>query len=515
MLSHRIILFSVILSSVQCYQTGNRSDMEASSRPSFIKYEAIRSEMLARHLGRALGSDIVLNEKEEQFNSILMDLKTDELMRGFQNPYNFTPSRHFFEVLNAMESSPLFKLMRKMPKGSTDYVVSLTRWDNLWQWGGIEDDELPKFVFSNKKPTSIDDVEWRLVGEIRKEMGDEAYDVKIRRLFTLIVNDPLIRYSDINSVWSKFNEIFMVFGSIVTYTEVWKDYFRQALQEIYDDGVQYLEFRGVLPETYDLEGNKYGPIETCGMYVDVLKEFNENHPDFGGAKFIYAPIRKVDDDTFESYLAIMQKLLKTFPDFIAGFDLVGQEDRGRPLIEYAERLLKYPENIKFFFHAAETNWLGTTSDENLIDAVLLGTKRIGHGYGIVKYPNLLKVVKEKKIGIEINPISNQVLKLVDDLRNHPATILFSDDYPVVISSDDPSFWGALPLTHDFYLAFLGIASAKQDLKCIKKLILNSFDLSALDERQKSRAKEIWMKKWTSFIEDALRDQKSTILIESK
>jgi adenosine deaminase CECR1 len=132
---------------------------------------------------------------------------------------------------------------------------------------------------------------------------------------------------------------------------------------------------------------------------------------------------------------------------------------GRPLIDYAERLLEYPENIRFFFHAGETNWMGTTSDENLvkffpflirftlrssyrvhllhqIDAVLLGTKRIGHGFAIVKYPNILKIVKQKRIGIEVNPISNQVLKLVDDLRNHPSAILFSDDNPVVISRYD-------------------------------------------------------------------------------
>lgn len=79
-------------------------------------------------------------------------------------------------------------------------------------------------------------------------MGDDVYDKKVRRLFTLIVSDPLIRYNDINAVWNKFMEIFIVFGSIVTYTEAWKDYFRQTLQEVYDDNVQYLEFRGVLPE---------------------------------------------------------------------------------------------------------------------------------------------------------------------------------------------------------------------------------------------------------------------------
>lgn len=86
------------------------------------------------------------------------------------------------------------------------------------------------------------------MSEIRKEMGDDVYEQKVRRFFTLIVDDPTHAYSDINAVWNKFMEIFMVFGSLVTYTESWKDYYRQSLQESYDDNVQYLEFRGVLPE---------------------------------------------------------------------------------------------------------------------------------------------------------------------------------------------------------------------------------------------------------------------------
>lgn len=82
-------------------------------------------------------------------------------------------------------------------------------------------------------------------------------------------------------------------------------------------------------QTYDLDGTKYGPIEAAQMYVDVLKEFKATHPDFAGSKFIFAPIREVDDATFDSYLPIMMKLLNNFPDFIAGFDVVGQEDKGR------------------------------------------------------------------------------------------------------------------------------------------------------------------------------------------
>lgn len=118
MLLRKVLLFSVNLIAVQCFLTGNRSVMDISSRPTFEKYEAQRKLLLSEHLDRALGSDIVLSEREEQFNSMLMDLKMDELARGFQNPFNFTPSRHFFDVLKSVESSPLFKLIRKMPKGA-------------------------------------------------------------------------------------------------------------------------------------------------------------------------------------------------------------------------------------------------------------------------------------------------------------------------------------------------------------------------------------------------------------
>ena len=82
-------------------------------------------------------------------------------------------------------------------------------------------------------------------------------------------------------------------------------------------------------QVYDLDNKKYGPIEVCQMYVEVLKDFKASHPDFAGSKFIYAPLRGVDDETFSTYLPIMLKLQRNFPDFIAGFDLVGQEDRGK------------------------------------------------------------------------------------------------------------------------------------------------------------------------------------------
>jgi adenosine deaminase CECR1 len=153
-----------------------------------------------------------------------------------------------FVSINFNSFSSMLRVCVIRQKGSTDYVVSLTKYKDLWQLGGIENGDMPEYLFSRKKPASVNGVEWRLVSEIRKEIGDAVYDKKVRKYFTLIVDNPMVKYNDINSVWNTFMDIFKVFGSLVTYTETWKDYYRQSLQEMYDDNVQYLEFRGVLPE---------------------------------------------------------------------------------------------------------------------------------------------------------------------------------------------------------------------------------------------------------------------------
>merc|ERR1712228_431059 len=112
-----------------------------------------------------------------------------------------------------------------------------------------------------------------------------------------------------------------------------------------------------------------------------------------------------------------------------------------------------------------------------------------------------EMARAKNIPIEVNPISNQVLGLVKDLRNHPAAGLVKTNFPLVISSDDPAVWGALPLSHDFYAAFLAIGGDSADLRFVKQMILNSFKYSKMSPSEKLSCRAKFEQKWRKTIKE--------------
>ncbi|XP_054736279.1 adenosine deaminase 2-A-like [Anastrepha obliqua] len=482
-----------------------------NNRPTPEAYDTERSQFFRYEESKGVGAEIELNDRELLANQIIMAAKTYEYEEGLATPHLFKPSKHFFSVLEEISKTPLFTYLQAMPKGgvlhahdtalcSTDFLIELTYRENLWICERSGALEAVSMIFANEKPTltlESANCTWTLLEEMRDRKGASAVDDYLRERFTLY---PKEKFLDNNEAWENFMEIFSLLEGLVTYAPVWADYYYNALKEFRADGVQYLEFRSTLPKLYDLEGKNYTELDTVRIYKETLDKFMQDYPDFIGSKIIYAPLRIVSPTTVEEYIRICIEIKAKYPDFLAGFDLVGQEELGRPLKDFIPQLLSMPDDIDFYFHAGETNWYGSDVDENLIDAVLLGTKRIGHGFALTKHPLVLQALKERNIPVEINPISNQVLQLVSDYRNHPCSHLFASNYTVVISSDDPSFWRATPLSHDFYIAFLGIASAHADLRLLKKLAINSLAYSALSEQQIQLALQKWQVKWDAFIE---------------
>lgn len=176
---------------------------------------------------------------------------------------------------------------------------------------------------------------------------------------------------------------------------------------MYDDNIMYVEVRSSLSKMYELNQTEYSPLEAAGIYKRVVdrsflhfssflkflknpyqfyfeyilenSRFVAEHPGFLGVKIIYSVFRRGKPSFFDNHVRIFKEVRRAYPNFIVGFDLVGQEDKGQPLVNFLDTLLDIGKETQFFFHAGETNWYGHPTDENLFDAVLLNTKRIGHG----------------------------------------------------------------------------------------------------------------------------------------
>lgn len=126
-----------------------------------------------------------------------------------------------------------------------------------------------------------------------------------------------------------------------------------------------------------------------------------------------------------------------------GFDLVGEEARGRPIGDFVPQLLNFRRecdqrglDIPFLFHCGETTEIGTTTDHNLIDALLLNSKRIGHGFALKHHPYIMEQMKARGICLELCPISNEILGLTPRVGGHAMYSLLANNVHCTVNSDN-------------------------------------------------------------------------------
>lgn len=134
---------------------------------------------------------------------------------------------------------------------------------------------------------------------------------------------------------------------------------------------------------------------------------------------------------------------------------MGAEDRENHIGYYMDELVVFKQmckkrnvEIPFLFHAGESllDTGGTTdpNNSNLFDAVVLDAKRIGHGFSLMKHPHLVEKFKKTKtspgICIELCPISNELLHLCRNIKEHPYPELLAAGIPCTVNSDNPSLF---------------------------------------------------------------------------
>ncbi|XP_060520820.1 adenosine deaminase 2-A-like [Cylas formicarius] len=483
-----------------------------------VDYEADRKLLIDVSLRRSIGYELQLTPNEIEADDIFLSLKYAELDEGFVNPKKFLVAQHFYEVRHNITESEVFKFIKKVPKGtalhahdlfmvSGDFFFNMTYKyaDNLYVLDNPPNDIRVGFFNAGEQPSS-----WVLISSARE--NSSTFDVRLRSQLTLVVWNPKLVYNDTDDVWNRFRSTFPSTIPLITYQPIFKDCFYQALKELYEDNVKYLEFRGLFPQLYDLNNTAYDKDTLMQLYIDTTQEFINDFPDFWGTRFIYGPSRNVNQSVVQQYIDDFLELQAKFPDFVVGFDLTDQEDKGRPLADFIPQLQQLQNKTNFFFHAGESDWFGEPTDENLFDAILLGTKRIGHGFALIKYTLLMEMVKEKGIAIELSPISNLIGILVNEARNHPGTYYIANNLPVVICHDDPTIWGTKGVNYDWYVAFMGMTHRDNGLGTLKQLAINSIQYSAMTDDQKSVAMNKWQADWDQFIQEVLAEDNQLVIV---
>jgi len=112
----------------------------------------------------------------------------------------------------------------------------------------------------------------------------------------------------------------------------------------------------------------------------------------------------------------------------------------------------------------------------------LGAQRLGHAIPLSRSRRLLRTVLSKRIAIEMNPVSNLVLRNVGDVRELAVDRLLHQGVLVSVNSDDPALWprGHLPDVYHAVCEAYGFGFAELDA-----LFRNSVEGSFASARDKA------------------------------
>lgn len=264
-----------------------------------------------------------------------------------------------------------------------------------------------------------------------------------------------------NSSWACFNQGTRAFKGLVGYEGVYRWYIGSTIDSMIKDRVMYAELRPMLLDKFIPSNDGLRQLDHKAQMTIICEEVDkklraleeekmtEKFP--FGLKIIYCTPRSIPREKMKSELADCIRLKLEFPDLICGFDLVGAEDRPNCVGFYADLLVAFQETcseqnieIPFMFHAGETLIDTGGSDDpknsNLYDALLLKAKRIGHGYALLKHPLLVQKYKQQNICLELCPISNELLHLCGNAREHPYPQLLAAGLHCTLNADNPSLF---------------------------------------------------------------------------
>ncbi|KAI3532580.1 adenosine/AMP deaminase [Colletotrichum abscissum] len=320
----------------------------------------------------------------------------------------------------------------------------------------------------------------------------------------------------VQGAWEKFNGRTRMMKGLFNYESAYRKYTRGILEDFVRDNIQYAEIRPNFMQTNQLwtdDGTRQ--IDNRGIMKIIIEEYDnfqkETKDYFGGLKVIYCTPRSFTTELVAFALDECFEFKREWPQWIAGFDLVGEESQGHPLRHFVTEFLAFRKrceesqpkvDIPFLFHCGETTDIGNDTDGNLVDALLLNSKRIGHGFALARHPYIMEHMKKRGICLEVCPISNEELGLTPRITGHAMYNLLANNVHCTLNSDNGTIFRST-LSHDFYQAMVG--KTDMTLHGWRQLIEWSLEHSCMSKDELASVRKEWEKRWELFLEWILEE----------
>jgi adenosine deaminase len=161
---------------------------------------------------------------------------------------------------------------------------------------------------------------------------------------------------------------------------------------------------------------------------------------------------------------------------IVGIGIGGSEKEFPPAIYKEIYKRAKSAGLKTSAHAGEA-----AGSESIWEALReLEVDRIGHGTRAIDDPKLVQYIIEKKIPLEMCPLSNLRTQVIDSIKSHPIRSFFDRGALVTVSTDDPKMFNN-SLAEEFEQLVTEHHFSKNE---IKQLTLNSVRASWLSQQEK-------------------------------
>ncbi|KAF2646190.1 Metallo-dependent hydrolase [Massarina eburnea CBS 473.64] len=507
----------------------NKERIETKSKLFEIAKEVPKGSLLHLHFNAELNPERLLQQAQKMDNMYVWStdaLTSDQALRNTEMMFKIMPSNTTSNDIFSVDYDDKHK-DQKGEKRADSWKHEIfnnkvwMRWDEFRSAFKDKFPEMQQRDATKKTPNhcsesmtiGLDPAEnWILQKMVLSET--EAYDPN----------------QTVNGVWARFNQATRCFKGLVNYRKVYEWYINEAIDQLIEEKVMYAELRPMLMDKSipsDNGAEKCLNDDQMDMVVECVAKKKEKLREAGkgdsfpfGLKIIYCTPRSIPKWMMRSEMKDCIRLKKKYPDLICGFDLVGAEDRKNHIGYYAEELVAFQKlcerelvEIPFIFHAGETLVdTGGSADphnSNLFDAVAFKSKRIGHGFSLLKHPDLVEKFKpgdgNPGICIELCPISNELLHLCRNIKEHPYPQLLATGIPCTVNSDNPSLFSN-SMSHEFYQIMVG--SPTISVHSWKQLALWSIEYSTLNDKQKEEGKRIFADSWEKFCKGVVKDYHS-------